>query len=53
VTLLKGDGGTIGTLVLGKREGDRYFARAGDSPVYAIPARAVGEVPKIPDDFKG
>ena len=53
VTLLKGDGGTIGTLVLGKREGDRYFARAGDSPVYAIPARAVGEVPKVPDDFKG
>ncbi len=53
VTLLKADGGEIGTLVLGKREGDRYFVRTATSPVYAIPARALGELPKVPDDFKG
>jgi len=53
VTLLKRDGGEIGTLVLGKREGERYFARTAASPVYAISARAVGDLPKVPDDFKG
>jgi hypothetical protein len=53
VTLLKDNGGEIGTLVLGKRDGERYFARTASSPVYTIPARAVGELPKVPDDFKG
>lgn len=53
VTLLKGDGGELGTLVLGKREGERYFGRTATSPIYAIPARGVGELPKIPDDLKG
>ena len=53
VTLLKADGGELGTLVLGKREGERYFARTASSPVYTIAARSVGELPKVPDDFKG
>jgi hypothetical protein len=53
VTLFKGDGGEIGMLVLGKRDGERYFARTAGSPVFAIPARAVGELPKVPDDFRG
>jgi hypothetical protein len=53
VTLLKADGGELGTLVLGKREGERYFARTADSPVYTIAARSVGALPKVPDDFKG
>jgi hypothetical protein len=53
VTLFKGDGGEVGTLVLGKREGERYFARTGASPVYTIEARALGDLPKVPDDFKG
>lgn len=53
VTLLKADGGEIGTFVVGKREGDRYFARTAAGAVYAISARSVGEIPKVPDDFKG
>jgi Domain of unknown function (DUF4340) len=53
VTLYKRDGAEIGTLVLGKRDGEKWFARTGSSPVYTIPARQLGEVPKIPEDFKG
>ena len=52
VTLLKADGGELGTLVLGKREGERYFARTRSSPVYAVSAKQMGDVPKVPDDFK-
>jgi hypothetical protein len=43
----------MGTLVVGKRDGERYFARTAGGPVYAIAARALGELPKVPDDFKG
>jgi hypothetical protein len=53
VTLLKADAGELGTLVVGKRDGERYFARTANSPVYTIPARALGTIPKVPDDFKG
>ena len=53
VTLLKADGSELGTLVVGKRDGERYFARTAKSPVYTIPARALGTIPKVPDDFKG
>ena len=51
--MLKADGAELGTLVLGKREGERYYARTATSPVYTIQARGVGELPKIPDDLKG
>jgi len=53
LTLFKADGGELGTLVLGKRDGERFFGRAASGPVYAIPARQLGELPKVPDDFKG
>jgi hypothetical protein len=53
VTLYKADGGEIGTFVLGKKEGERYYARTANSPVYAVPAKSVNEPPKVPDDFKG
>ncbi len=53
ITLFKADGKEWGTMVIGKREGERYFARTGDSPVYAISARQLGDLPKVPDDFKG
>jgi hypothetical protein len=53
ITLFKSDGAEIGTFVLGKREGERYYARTATSPVYAVPARSVVEPPKVPDDFKG
>jgi hypothetical protein len=53
VTLLKADGGELGTLVVGKRDGERYFARTAGGHVYTIAAGALGELPKVPDDFKG
>ena len=53
VTLFKGDGAEIGTVVLGKRDGERYFVKVGGSPVYTVSARSLGELPKVPDDFKG
>jgi hypothetical protein len=54
VVLLKGDGGELARLTVGKRDGDRAYVRAGNIPtIYAIDARTLGAEPKIPDDFKG
>ena len=54
VVLLKGDGGEVARLSVGKRDGDRAYVRAGNNPtIYAIDARTLGPAPKIPDDFKG
>jgi hypothetical protein len=54
VVLLKGDGGELARLLVGKREGDRAYVRTGAGPaIYAVDARALGPEPKIPDDFKG
>ena len=54
VVLLKGDGGELARLVVGKREGERAYVRTGAGPaIYAVDARALGPQPKIPDDFKG
>jgi hypothetical protein len=54
VVLLKGDGGELARLTVGKRDGDRAYVRAGSGPtIYAIDARTLGAEPKIPDDFKG
>jgi hypothetical protein len=54
VSLGRGDGGQVGTLLVGKREGDRVFARTGASPaIYALEARELGDLPAVPDDFKG
>jgi hypothetical protein len=53
VTLFKADGGELARFVLGKRDGERYYARTAGAPVYAVPARQVGELPKVPEDFKG
>lgn len=53
VVLLKGDGGELARLTVGKRDGDRAYVRTGASPaIYAIDPRALGPEPKIPDDFK-
>jgi len=54
VVLLKGDGGELARLSVGKRDGERAYIRAGNNPtIYAIDARTLGPEPKIPDDFKG
>jgi hypothetical protein len=52
ITLLKGDGGELATVQVGKREGDRVYLRTKASPtIYAADARML-ELPKIPDDLK-
>jgi uncharacterized protein DUF4340 len=54
VVFLKGDGGELARLTVGKRDGDRAYVRAGSGPtIYAIDSRTLGTEPKIPDDFKG
>jgi hypothetical protein len=54
LVLLKGDGGELGRLTVGKRDGGRAFVRTGASPaIYAVDASTLGAEPKIPDDFKG
>lgn len=54
ITLGRADGSEIGTLVVGKKDGDRLFVRTKAGPaVYAVDAGALGDLPKVPDDFKG
>ena len=54
VTLLKADGSEAGALVVGKREGDQAWAKVKSTPaIYTIDVKQLGEVPKVPDDFKG
>ena len=54
VALGRGDGGEIGTLLVGKREGNRVFVRTKASPaIYALEANQLGDLPTVPDDFKG
>jgi Domain of unknown function (DUF4340) len=53
ITLQRTDGSEIGTLLVGKREGDRVFVRTKTSPaIYALEARQLGDLPNL-DDFKG
>ncbi len=54
VTLLKADGSEAGTLLVGKREGDQAWVKLKAAPaIYAVDAKQLGEVPKVPDGFKG
>ena len=54
VVLLKGDGGELGRLVVGRRDADRAYVRTGASPaIYAVDPGALGPAPKVPDDLKG
>lgn len=53
VTLYKKDGSEVASLAAGKREADRVYVRTRSGPaVYAVDPKRLGEVPKIPDDFK-
>jgi hypothetical protein len=54
LTLGRRDGSEAGTVLVGKREGDRIFVRTRTAPtIYALEARQLGELPTLPDDFKG
>jgi len=53
ITLLKADGSELASLVIGKREDGRAYAKAGKAPaIYSVDAKQLGEAPKIPGDFQ-
>ncbi len=53
ITLQRADGSEIGTVLVGKREGDRVFVRTKTAPaIYTLEARQLGDLPNL-DDFKG
>lgn len=52
VSLWKEDGSEIAGLVVGKREQDRTYVRTTASPaLFAVESRALGELPKVPEDL--
>jgi hypothetical protein len=54
VVLLKGDGGELARLVVGRRDADRAYVRTGAGPtIYAVDPGTLGPTPKVPDDLKG
>jgi hypothetical protein len=54
VVLLKGDGGELARLIVGRRDADRAYVRTGAGPaIYAVDPGALGPPPKVPDDLKG
>jgi hypothetical protein len=54
VTLLKADGSEAGALLVGKREGEQAWVKLKAAPaIYAVDVKQLGEVPKVPDGFKG
>ncbi|MGH7276462.1 MAG: DUF4340 domain-containing protein, partial [Candidatus Rokuibacteriota bacterium] len=52
--LLRADGGEIATVLVGRGEGARVYVKLRALPaIYAVDPKALGELPKIPGDFKG
>jgi hypothetical protein len=53
ITVLKADGGELASLVVGKREAGRAYARTGNAAViYSVDGKQLGEAPTIPGDFQ-
>ena len=53
ITLFRGDGTAIVTLMVGKKDGQRLYVQTKSAPtIYAVEAGQL-EFPKIPDDFQG
>jgi hypothetical protein len=53
VALLKPDGASLATVLVGKREADRAYVKLAAAPaIYSVDARQLGEPPKIPADFR-
>src|SRR3989442_2749707 len=54
VTLLREGGAEIATVLVGKREGDHAYVKLRVLPaIDSVDTKALGALPKIPDDFKG
>jgi len=53
ITLYRGDGTAIVTLMVGKKDGQRLYVQTKSAPtIYAVEAGQL-ELPKIPEDFQG
>ena len=53
ITLFRGDGTAIVTLMVGKKDGQRLYVQTKSAPtIYAVEAGQL-ELPKIPEDFQG
>jgi len=53
VTLFRGDGTVIATILVGKREGETLYVQTKAAPaIYAVDGRLL-TIPKIPDDLQG
>ena len=54
ITLLREGGAEIATVLVGRREGDTEYVKLKVLPaIYSVDAKALGELPKSPDDLKG
>jgi hypothetical protein len=53
VVLFRKDGGELATVQVGRTEAARVFLRTKGSAVYAVDPKQLGDLPKVPDDFKG
>jgi hypothetical protein len=52
VSLYKADGGELGTLLVGKSEGDRTYVRIKSAPaIYAVESKLVADVKKAPSEI--
>jgi hypothetical protein len=52
IVLFRKDGGELATLQVGRKDAERVFLRTKGSAVYAVDPKQLGELPKVPDDFK-
>src|SRR6266403_182488 len=54
IVLLKGDGGELARLTVGRQDAERAYVRTGAGPaIYAVDPRTLGPAPKVPEDLKG
>lgn len=53
VTVTKTDGQELGTLLIGKEEGERRYVQIkGEAAVYTLPAKELNDLPRTPEDFR-
>jgi hypothetical protein len=54
VGLFRPDGTEIATVIVGKRDAETAYVKTRSAPaVYAVDAKLLGELPKVPDDLRG
>ena len=54
LSLYKADGAELGTLLVGKSEGDLTYVRIKNGPaIYAVESKLVGDLKKAPSEIPG